>query len=303
MDLDTRSAPASSNSPSNGAPAGSERKHAASGSSYAAQAASLVPRDGAPVQMRAAGIAALQMKTPQQEATELEARDGGHSLARHGPDVTDDALKKRLDTGVAPDGAFCCAPGLSTRFVSYEEYLKTRTDAAAAMDLALVQTKATLKGAIDGYDTERVRVQKLPSSPDKPAEIAKVTAKRDELEAAAAKIVVPSTTTAPVKVGRMNLGTPGAELLQTLKNYEVVKAHGRDVGEGFAGADEKPVADPTVGSTKTGKGYKTITKAPNMKKTRTTYAIGAVKKLSDVGAAAGWKAVQHFPCDETEGIS
>ena len=217
--------------------------------------------------------------------------------------MTDDALKKRLDSGVAPDGAFCCAPGLSTRFVSYEEYLKTRTDAAAAMDVALAQSKATLKTPIDDYESERVRVNGVQPSANKPAEIAKVTAKRDELEAAAAKIVVPNTTTAPVKVGRMNLATPGVELVQTLKNYEVVKAHGRDVGEGFAGADEKPVADPNVGSTKTGTGYKTITKAPNMKKTRTTYAIGAVKELSEAGPAAGWKAVQHFPCDETEGIS
>ncbi|HID02215.1 MAG TPA: hypothetical protein EYP18_03235, partial [Desulfobacterales bacterium] len=40
------------------------------------------------------------------KAIEIDARDGGHSVARHGTDVTDEELKKRLETGIAPDGKF-----------------------------------------------------------------------------------------------------------------------------------------------------------------------------------------------------
>ena len=59
------------------------------------------------------------------KSVETEKLDGGHSLARHGTQVTDAELETRLKTGVAPDGAFSPAPA-STKFNSYENWLKTR---------------------------------------------------------------------------------------------------------------------------------------------------------------------------------
>jgi len=59
-----------------------------------------------------------------------EKKDGGHSLDRHGPEVSDADLKKRLETGQAPDGKFSPTPA-STKFKSYEDWDKTRSDALA----------------------------------------------------------------------------------------------------------------------------------------------------------------------------
>jgi hypothetical protein len=46
-------------------------------------------------------------------------------MARHGPEVSDADLQKRLTTGVAPDGVFSPTKA-STRFNSYEDWMQTR---------------------------------------------------------------------------------------------------------------------------------------------------------------------------------
>jgi RHS repeat-associated protein len=58
-------------------------------------------------------------------ALRLELREGGHSLARHGPNVSKQALKRRLQQGIAPDGKFSPTKA-STRFKSYDEWMRTR---------------------------------------------------------------------------------------------------------------------------------------------------------------------------------
>ncbi|MBI4852736.1 MAG: hypothetical protein HY819_13150 [Acidobacteria bacterium] len=62
------------------------------------------------------------------EAQRLEATDGGHSLDRHGPEVTDQALKDRITTGIAPDGKVS-PTNASTRFNSYKDWVETRQTA------------------------------------------------------------------------------------------------------------------------------------------------------------------------------
>jgi hypothetical protein len=62
------------------------------------------------------------------KAGDLDKEDGGHSVARHGPDVKPETLKKRLTSGIAPDGVFSPTQ-TSTKFHSYKEWLATR-DAA-----------------------------------------------------------------------------------------------------------------------------------------------------------------------------
>ena len=59
------------------------------------------------------------------QAQALEAADGGHSLARHGPEVPDAALEARVTTGIAPDGRVSPTKS-STRFNSYENWILTR---------------------------------------------------------------------------------------------------------------------------------------------------------------------------------
>lgn len=68
-------------------------------------------------------------KLAKQRANLLEIADGGHSIARHGPEVTDQQLMDRLTTGIAPDGKWSPAPRKSTKFESYDDWVKTRDDA------------------------------------------------------------------------------------------------------------------------------------------------------------------------------
>jgi hypothetical protein len=80
-------------------------------------------------------VDSLLARTPDEfraaaEAARLEAMDGAHSLARHGPDIDDADLQTRIRTGTAPDGHVSGTRN-STRFGSYRDYLETRQ---AALD-------------------------------------------------------------------------------------------------------------------------------------------------------------------------
>lgn len=63
-----------------------------------------------------------------QKAMDLEAADGGHSLDRHGPEVSDALLQRRATTGMSPDNKWS-PTHYATKFDSYDEWLKTREDA------------------------------------------------------------------------------------------------------------------------------------------------------------------------------
>ena len=58
-------------------------------------------------------------------AIEIERIDGGHSIARHGPQIKDNVLEDRVTTGIAADGVFSPTQA-STRFLNYETWEKTR---------------------------------------------------------------------------------------------------------------------------------------------------------------------------------
>ncbi|MEW6730678.1 MAG: hypothetical protein AB1489_05010 [Acidobacteriota bacterium] len=82
----------------------------------------------------AAGIEVVE-QAAKTEAKQLEQLDGGHSIDRHGPEVSLADLEKRLKTGIAPDNTLSFAPA-STKFNSYENWIKTREKA-----LELIRTK------------------------------------------------------------------------------------------------------------------------------------------------------------------
>ncbi len=68
--------------------------------------------------------------TKEQEARTQEAKEKGHALDRHGPEVSTSALERRLFTGIAPDNVLVPAPGASSRFNSYTDVMETRQKAA-----------------------------------------------------------------------------------------------------------------------------------------------------------------------------
>lgn len=61
-------------------------------------------------------------------ALELDAENGGHVVSRHGPEVSDEALRARVTTGYAPDGKWSPSK-YSGRFNTYLD-LVTTLDAA-----------------------------------------------------------------------------------------------------------------------------------------------------------------------------
>jgi hypothetical protein len=64
-------------------------------------------------------------------ATLIEKIDKGHSLLRHGPELTDNQLIKRLKEGTAPDGSIAGkVPPASTRFSSNIDWLQIREKAS-----------------------------------------------------------------------------------------------------------------------------------------------------------------------------
>jgi hypothetical protein len=87
-----------------------------------------VVEEGAEALAKEAAEKTARELATKQKALQLEAMDGGHSVARHGPEVSDADLQRRLTTGVAPDGVFSPTKA-STRFNSYEDWMQTR-DAA-----------------------------------------------------------------------------------------------------------------------------------------------------------------------------
>ena len=66
-----------------------------------------------------------------------EAAEEGHTVARHGPEVENVALQKRLFTGIAPDNRLSPAPGASSRFATYADLLTTRQAATTAVATAI----------------------------------------------------------------------------------------------------------------------------------------------------------------------
>jgi hypothetical protein len=80
------------------------------------------------------------------KAQQIDAEDGAHTVARHGPDIDDQKLKKRLTTGRAPDGIF--SPGAkSSRFNSYDDLIDTRETAFAEIAQSAGHSLASLFGA------------------------------------------------------------------------------------------------------------------------------------------------------------
>jgi hypothetical protein len=77
-------------------------------------------------------IAAMSEEHALEVGQRLEKIDGGHSLDRHGAQVSLEQLDKRLKTGVAPDGVVSFAPA-STRFNNNKNWLQTRQQAAETL--------------------------------------------------------------------------------------------------------------------------------------------------------------------------
>ena len=80
------------------------------------------------------------------KARQIDDDDGGHSVKRHGPDVTDTLLQRRLTSGKSPEGKYSPAEK-SCRFNSYDDLIDTREAAFFEAADAEGLTEAELFGA------------------------------------------------------------------------------------------------------------------------------------------------------------
>ena len=232
-----------------------------------------------------------------------------HSLARHGPDLTDAQLQNRLTTGVDRYGVPAPADS-SSRFDSYQIWLTTRTRAANRVDAAKVNTMAALNVTLTAYANAWHAARAQPPSALKAGAIAAAHALRPAIVAAAAAIANPSPDhlqTAivnapnppmpnhadPVAVAADAVAINAAvQNMPRLRNrYMVVVSHGiAGVGPSFDGTG--PMGGPHPGAV-----------AGARQRSTTTIYTPPAGPIATSPAAAVWPIVTHFPSSDPAGIS
>jgi hypothetical protein len=258
------------------------------------------------------------------DAVALEASDKavnphyGHALDRHGPGVSDDALKKRLREGIAPDNAVVpvagpdATSGISSRFGSHRDYLETRQTASVHSKNRLDLTATTLLGLVkDTKDAAKALAEETDNT--KKGGLAKAAAMaRKALNDAVteSRKSNPDTTKtggaelAPVDTNKdfdkLMKSDDTSQLFQLRPEYEVVIEHGRGIGYGFKGV--QPATKQH-----NGKDIRVFSDAApqqlDMTKTRTTFSVQGDKDLlKRAYDPTKWAVIQHFPADETPGM-
>jgi hypothetical protein len=205
-----------------------------------------------------------------EEAEQLEEATGGHSLDRHGPDVSDALLKRRLTSGVAPDDVLSVAPGYSSRFADYATWIDARQAAIDKADAALTDTQhrlmvaapklaglgkqeAALKTDLAERTTERskanVAVNKAkgqqgvgsPEHRQAESKLASIDETMSKTQAKQARVAghiesVLSSLPLPFKPADIDLGDITSFTLK--QSYRLIVDHAKKIGEGFRGTPE-----------------------------------------------------------------
>jgi hypothetical protein len=310
-----------------GGGAGGSVRDALRGRDMADQEAMLAPRAAAPVQ-RKPGAAPVQMDETAEKikATTQETNDGGHSLLRHGPEVTEEALERRLKTGMTakidgPGEVFSPAPGFVSKFLTYAAVNKTRAAAAAEANSGIATTLAGVKGEADAVTTKLGEVKTAKETLDKADPSGKAAAGKAFGTARAALVSAEtalrnkartfdpaSVAGVPVSYEKPDPATAGLEYLKLRPSYKVVKNHGEVIGLGIRG-DKKDLTDTHgEGGTPHENVYETVKPKEDVSSTQTAFNASGGKQLSTVDAtteANSWTAGQHYPCapEEPVGIS
>jgi hypothetical protein len=251
-------------------------------------------------------------------ADRQESAHYGHALDRHGPDVSDDALKKRLKTGEAPDGAMVpvagpdALTGISSKFGGHKEYLETR---AAACVKAKERLDATADHLKPLAVAAKLAIEELAGAAqaEKGAKAkAKAKAMKDLTDGAdATRASTNAHRWAPVDMadkklveGLVKAGGDQLNLLFTLRpEYEMVIDHGKPIGYGFQGSSPQNIPKPGA----PGKEMRVFDDATpvklDMPKTRTTFKVkGPTSLIAKTYTPNTWAVIQHFPADDPVGM-
>ncbi len=285
---------------------------------------------GASVQRRqASGAPTVQMDEAAEKvtATNREAADGGHSLVRHGPEVSEGDLERRLKTGMTAkaDGSggevFSPAPGFASKFATFAAVNKTRTAAATEANDGLATTLAGVNveaGAVTTKNTELKTAKDALDKADAPGKAAAgkafglaraaLTGAETTLRNKARTFDPAAVPGVPVSYEKPEPATDGLEYLRLRPSYKVVKNHGEVIGVGIRG-DKKDLTDTHgEGGAPHENVYETVKAKEDVSSTQTAFNAAAGKKLSTIDPtteANAWSAGQHYPCapEEPAGIS
>ncbi|MBI5617926.1 MAG: hypothetical protein HY943_16720 [Gammaproteobacteria bacterium] len=214
-----------------------------------------------------------------------ETTDGGHSLDRHGPEITDDLLKRRVEKGLAADGVLSPTHS-STKFDKVEDWLETR-DAAIKKILADNGVTATSLPPAVGTSYQGVLEHNKPIDSGFIAD--KTTASEKPMTDASGDPVyetkkgkkrwVRNDKSEPLAADGSVLPCGGAEKNPLDENGAPVAA------DDHATAKWKKGAKTPVLRVKTFTVYSGHTKVSGLTRTLTTIEWDGTK----------WKVVQHFP--------
>lgn len=184
---------------------------------------------------------------------------GGHVVARHHPNLTDQQLQARLTTGLDSAGAVAVTGGVSSAFSSEELFQSTLRSVEERLNAGLESTRAYLRPMIEAYKETR-RVAEAAQLAALPATLgqahADVTAHRHAKNDLLAGIGV--TQGGNVTNGKFMLPVQSADLppianrnqwSQILRSYLVIRLYpsycitayhrGQQVGRGFRGTSPR----------------------------------------------------------------
>ncbi len=192
------------------------------------------------------------------EIRQRENAVGGHVVARHHPDLTDQQLQDRLTTGLDEQGHVAATSGVSSAFASREIFEQTMRRVEELLNQGIENTRAYLRPNLDAYRQARAAADAaqqaaLPNAlgAANPAMAAFRQAKNDLLAAIGVTqqgTIVNHAFMIPVEafelppIANRHQWAPSLQryiAIRLFPRYSVVVDHGRSLGRGFRGTSPR----------------------------------------------------------------
>ena len=166
-----------------------------------------------------------------------EEAAGGHVLARHHPSLSDEALCRRLTTGLDPEGEPAPNPGVSSRFESEEVFYSTLRTVHQMLKTGLSNTRKYLRDPLANLaaaEAHFITVRHMRDLPMAPANIGQMIGQAEAQRRDATTDM--NGSIAAVHSGSLYLPVQwDNEQLTLYPTYVITKDHGSQVGYGFYG--------------------------------------------------------------------
>lgn len=209
------------------------------------------------------------------KAKYLEYRDQGHSLIEHGPELSENTLKKRLAEGMQGVAGDWKSVRVSAKFNSYTTFMDTRNAAVQKVQKALENTIKALKYPIE--------VMKASSGSQGIPVVTNAIANLNP-------DCLPVFWDAPTK------------RIMLYETYIVSMPHYKDIGSGYEGDYNKRKSKEKINSDGSHVNIDVYNEAaqlelPLLQHTRTSFNLGDIPLPLDKSniIVSNWRVGQHFP--------